>query len=423
MGLGTWIIVLAVALVAVALLVTYRVVRPVVDNVANLTEEAKAIAKGRYEHHLPILRGDEFGDLAEAFSRMRAELAKQVDQFRRRRDQLATVMGSMNEGVLALDDQRRILFANRAACELLDAAVSQIDGRPLWEVIRHPDVDKAVELAFKERAAQRAEFELVDKTTRQLDMRVTRLPGDPVPGLVLVLHDVTELRRLERLRQDFVANVSHELKTPLTSIKTFAETLRDGAIYDPDHNVAFVKRIEKQAARLETLILDMLSLASIESGQQAFDVVTIALDECVAERLATHAQLAESKGIELRTHRPSDTVLARADEEGLRQILDNLLDNAIKYTPEGGAVTVGWRRDGDWAVIEVSDTGIGIAAADRKRIFERFFRVDRARSREVGGTGLGLSIVKHLAQAFGGSVAVESQPKRGSVFSVKLPAA
>jgi two-component system phosphate regulon sensor histidine kinase PhoR len=251
-----------------------------------------------------------------------------------------------------------------------------------------------------------------------------------------VIHDITELRRLESIRRDFLANVSHELKTPLSSIKAYTETLQNGA--DPETTQRFLSRIEEQANRLHNLILDMLVLARIESDHQSFEIVSVDLAEaargCVeaqrraadAKRISLHLQCASADG--------SAACRVRADREGLREILDNLVDNAIKYTPEGGSVTIGWRSDAGKTVesssrdlqsaictLTVSDTGIGIKPADQERVFERFYRVDKARSRELGGTGLGLSIVKHLAQSFGGSVAVASTPGEGSTFTVELP--
>jgi two-component system phosphate regulon sensor histidine kinase PhoR len=232
---------------------------------------------------------------------------------------------------------------------------------------------------------------------------------------------MTELRRLESLRQEFVTNVSHELKTPLSSIKAYAETLREGAINDPQHNLEFVQRIEDQADRLHELILDLISLARIESGQQTYEVADVDVASVVNACLEHHRPSAESQQLSLEAEPTTDSVVVPADEEALRQILDNLVNNAIKYTPPGGRVRVGWRVDGRSALIEVSDTGIGVSPQDQPRLFERFFRVDKARSRELGGTGLGLSIVKHLAHFFGGSVGVRSTPGKGSLFWVRLP--
>jgi two-component system phosphate regulon sensor histidine kinase PhoR len=225
------------------------------------------------------------------------------------------------------------------------------------------------------------------------------------------------------LRQEFVANVSHELKTPLAAIKAYAETLLNGALNDNAHNEGFVRRIAEQADRLHQLIMDLLSIARIESGEEPFEIAVVDVGLMVNSCVANYAAAAKARGVRLTTFAPEDPVRARCDEEGLRQILDNLVDNAIKYTPEGGQVTVGWTGAEALARVHVEDSGIGIAPDDQVRIFERFYRVDKARSRELGGTGLGLSIVKHLAQSFGGGVSVRSEAGRGSTFLVWLPLA
>ena len=231
------------------------------------------------------------------------------------------------------------------------------------------------------------------------------------------------MRRLENLRHEFVANVSHELKTPLSSIKAYSETLLDGALDDKRNNERFVQQISEQAERLYQLILDLLSLARIESGSQTFEIETVSAGDVVDDCVARHEEAAAAKGISLTTEPPPAPFELQADEEGVHQMLSNLLSNAINYTPDGGRVTVRWRSEGEEGVIEVADTGIGIAEEDQARVFERFYRVDKARSRELGGTGLGLAIVKHLAHSFAGEVEVESRLGEGSTFRVRLPLA
>jgi two-component system, OmpR family, phosphate regulon sensor histidine kinase PhoR len=240
-------------------------------------------------------------------------------------------------------------------------------------------------------------------------------------GSVLVIHDITPLRKLERIRQDFVANVSHELKTPLAAIHAGAETLLDGALQDPEHNVRFLERIRENAERLHRLVQDLLSLGRIEAGQAVLEIKPLALEVGVEACLSRHGERAKSKGLRLEAAPPTHPVVVMADEEALAEILDNLVDNAIKYTPDGGAITLRWSRDNGEAVLHVEDTGVGIPEKDLPRVFERFYRVDKARSRELGGTGLGLSIVKHLISSLGGSIAATSQLGGGSTFTVRLP--
>jgi two-component system, OmpR family, phosphate regulon sensor histidine kinase PhoR len=328
----------------------------------------------------------------------------------------------MVEGVIAVDASQRILFANRAARALLDMQSHDPVGRPIWENIRHPRIDDVIRTVLSGNETPALEIDLPRKHA-VVAVIASRLPGDPSSGAVLVFHNVTELRRLENVRRDFVSNVSHELKTPLTAIQAYTETLLDGALDEQEHRRRFVERIGEQANRLHALIQDLLHLARIESGENAFEVravpITTVVDECVNE----HAALADSKSQRLLTEPPAGDVSVLADDEGLHIILSNLIDNAVKYTQEGGRIAVRWRTEETAAVIEVEDNGPGISPEHQARIFERFYRVDRARSRDVGGTGLGLSIVKHLVQEFDGDVAMQSVPGQGSKFAVRLPLA
>jgi len=393
-----------------------RVVRPL----ALLTEGAQALVADGEQRTGSFRPNDELDVLGKALNQMQLRLASRVDQLKENTQRLAAVLGNMVEGVIAVSTEENILLANEASRNLLDMTVPDPVGRSLLEVTR----SLAVHAAFVETLASSSpvqkEFESTGPARRVLSLRATRLPGEPCPGVMLVLHDVSDLRRLENLRREFVANVSHELKTPLASIKAYAETLKMGALNDPEHGIAFVSRIEEQAERLHQLIIDLIHIARVESGQEAFDVVDVDLADAVQSCLEQFADAATARQITLVASPPPEPVIARADEEGIRTIVNNLIDNAIKYTPAGGAVTVRWRADDEAAVLEIVDTGIGIAEKDQARIFERFYRVDKARARELGGTGLGLSIVKHLVQAFGGSVGVESQPKQGSTFRIRL---
>lgn len=403
------------------LILTYWLVAHIIRPLHYLTNAAKAIAAGDYRQQVKISQRDELGVLADAFNGMSQDLSQRMTQMRDTSERLATVLRSMAEGVIAVDHDERIILANAAAGALLDFAAPDATGRPLLEVVHSSALHAAVESALENEEPQAQEFQLTGPPRRVLALNARRLPGDLRAGALLVLRDISELRRLENLRHEFVANVSHELKTPLTSIKAYAETLREGAIHDSQHNTMFVERIEEQADRLHQLILDMLSLAQIESGQPDLELDTVPVAELVDLTLKHHASLAKAKQITLVAVPCPQPVVVRAEREGLRQILDNLIDNAVKYTQPGGRVVVRCREEDGVGLLEVEDTGIGIDTADQARIFERFYRVDKARSRELGGTGLGLSIVKHLAQAFGGNVTVCSQLGQGTTFCVRLP--
>ena len=411
----------ALVMLSVALMLTYALVGRIIRPLGELIEGAQAIAVGDFNHPVSSDGQDELAALGGAFTRMQRELAQRVRELEQNGQRLETVLGSMVEGVIAVDAQQCVLLANQASKKLLELHNTDIVGRPLLEITRSRAMHAAVADALSSPRASKVEFEVVGETRRILSLRATRLPGRTTPGAVVVLHDVTELRRLENMRREFVANVSHELKTPLASIKAYAETLQLGAVNDPQHNLAFVGRIEEQADRLHQLIVDLIHLARVESGQEVFEIVEVSVAEVVANCAAQHTGAADAKQIVLVVEPPDEALQVRADEEGLRTIFDNLVGNAIKYSPAGGRVVIRWRRDGEQVLLEVEDNGIGIARKHQDRVFERFYRVDKARSRELGGTGLGLSIVKHLAQAFGGGVGLISEVGEGSTFQIRLP--
>jgi two-component system phosphate regulon sensor histidine kinase PhoR len=337
------------------------------------------------------------------------------------------ILSGMVEGVVALDSQQHILFANERAAQLLELDPEAATGRKLLEVVRHRWLADIVGQALSDAVPCQKELNFNGPVARSVMVHAARLPGSPSRGAVLVLHDTSELRRLERLRRDLVANASHELKTPLSVIKACVETLLDGAAVDSEHQKAFLQRIAEQGDRLHALILDMLSLARIESGTEVFTFRAVPLEPVVQACLDRHRARAEANTQLLEAVPPISEngrqVAAWADEEAVHQILDNLVDNALKYTPPGGRIRVHWRGSESEACLVVEDTGIGIPEHDLPRIFERFYRVDRARSRELGGTGLGLSIVKHLVQAMHGDVRATSRLGQGTTLSVQLPRA
>jgi two-component system phosphate regulon sensor histidine kinase PhoR len=446
----------ALATAAVALLVALWLARRISRPIQELTEGAERIAAGSYGHKVYAVGRDEIAALGRAFNAMSEHLEEQFTQLAEDRQQLRMILSGMVEGVVALDAQQRVVFANERAAQLLGFPGRSVVGRPLWEVARRSGLRDVVQRALADAAPSKQELNWQGTTAQRVTVHAARLEGSPPRGVVLVLHDTTELRRLERLRQDFVANVSHELKTPLSIIKACVETLLEGAADDPEHRGSFLQRIAEQSDRLHALILDLLSLARIEGGTEAFEFESVPLTEVVARCLERHRARAAAKKQTLEaagaagsrqqaagSEETGDSSLpaaccllpaapaaccllpaaAWADQEAVQEILDNLVDNAVKYTPEGGRIRVGWHAENGEVCLQVEDSGIGIPEQDLPRIFERFYRVDKARARELGGTGLGLSIVKHLAQAMHGSVGVTSQVGRGTTFTVRLPAA
>ena len=370
---------------------------------------------------LPPVVHDDFEELSDSLDRMRDRVQLRAAQIQDERDRLRAVINAMTEGVVAVNADHRVLLVNIAACELFKLREPTALGRPIWELVRNQKLQQWVSQTLEKREHSGGEIELLDPVFRVLVINVAPFPVQPLPGAVIVAVDVTALRRLERVRQEFVANASHELKTPLASIKACCETLLDGAADDPQFLRRFLQTIEDQTDRLDALVRDMLMLARVESEALTREPRAVAVAPIIELCLNRHHQAAERKqlSISIEGLEPDFTVMG--DEEALEQILDNLLDNAIKYSNPTGSITLRSRRlDGD-GILEVQDTGIGIPQNQLPRIFERFYRVDRHRSREIGGTGLGLAIVKHLVQAMGGTVSVESRLHEGSTFAVRLP--
>ncbi len=411
----------AAIVVALAAWVIARATRPLRE----LSAAGDALLAGRYDHRFPtqLREGAEFAGLAKALAEASGRLARGERQLRSTSQTQATVLEGMTESVIAVDRGERVLFANASAGRLLGFRPETVEGLPLLEAVRSHELRDVVQRALRSKRLSSCELAWRSGSQRTFDVLATPLPGDPSPGVVLVLRDVSEVRRLERMRQQFVANVSHELKTPLSSIKAYTETLLGGARNDPVHCERFLNRIDEQAGRLQDLILDMLSLARIESGQLALELADVSVAHVVRRCIADYEPHAVGRELVLENLVDDPTIRVHADEEALRQILSNLIDNAVKYTPAGGRVSIRCHCSGAMAEIDVSDTGIGIPPEHHAHVFERFYRVDKARSRELGGTGLGLSIVKHLSQAMGGSVSVRSAVQAGSTFSVRLPLA
>jgi two-component system phosphate regulon sensor histidine kinase PhoR len=417
------IVAAASAILSVVLFSTI-VARRLAPALRDLTAAADRIAAGKPGERVFSGGGDLVDVLGRSFNLMSEQLTTRIAALEEDRQQLRAILSGMVEGVVALDADQRVLFANDRAAELLEFPTRTPVGRRLWEVVRRRSLLDVVQHALKSSEPCREELRASDGSSRSLTLHVARLPGSPPRGAVMVLHDTTELRRLERLRQEFVANVSHELKTPLTGIKLCTETLLAGAVEDSEHRIRFLEQIAAQGERLHMLILDLLSLARVESGEELFEFESVSLPAVVDACLERHRPNAEAH------HQTLDLVSAPeraphvwADQEAVGQILDNLLDNALKYTPEGGHIRIGWGEDSGQVWLQVADDGIGIPDADLPRIFERFYRVDKARSRQMGGTGLGLAIVKHLTQAMKGSVQAASTVGRGATFTVRLPRA
>jgi two-component system, OmpR family, phosphate regulon sensor histidine kinase PhoR len=386
-----------------------------------LTQFADAVRQGDLTRRIVRKDEGEIGTLATSLDSMASSLSRMIAETRQDRAQLLAMLSSMSEGVIAIDPAQRIVLANGAAGHLLGFRSNESVGRLLWEVVRHEAVlRKATDVL---RTRESSNIQVGPIAGRHLDITIcTFSASDVADALVIVLHDVTQSVRYQELRKEFVANVSHELRTPLTAIKGFAETLRESALGDPQRAPQFLATIEKHADQLTNLVSDLLQLSRLESAGGLPKQVRISVTPLVDRAVDVLRPEANKKRQELHVEIAPHLPALSGDPDYLERAVANLVENAIKYTPEGGEVTVSARQDENEIIIDVTDNGIGIPQADLPRIFERFYRVDRSRSREMGGTGLGLSIVKHIAQAHHGRVEVTSTPGSGSTFRLILPA-
>jgi two-component system phosphate regulon sensor histidine kinase PhoR len=366
----------------------------------------------------------ELAALATALNHLAETAERQFAVVRKERDQLQIILASMAEGVLVVGADSRALLVNPAFCRLFDLG-GDITGRPLLELVRRPELAHLVADTLALGEPQSGQIELQAPERRTVLLASAALAGGE-HGAVLVARDTTELTRVADMRRDFVANVSHELKTPLAAIRGYAETLRDGALEEPPTALRFTERILWQCRRLQALLDDLLTLSRLESVAMPAEREPVDLRLVARRAVELLAAAAQEKKLTVKIDEvaePAWLPLVPGDENGLERLLVNLVDNAVKYNRPGGEVTIRLLREDSQALIEVSDTGIGIPQEALARIFERFYRVDKGRAREEGGTGLGLAIVKHVAQAHGGQVEVESRTGRGTTFRVRLPLA
>jgi two-component system phosphate regulon sensor histidine kinase PhoR len=415
--------------VALGMVIARSLTRPLSD----MAEVARKLAAGVLGQRVPTASRDEIGVLARALNDMTSQLEAKLHELSEDRAQLLAVLVSMVEGVMVLDCRGTVLQVNPALERMFALKPGETKGRLYWEVIRHHELNELTARVLERRTSLGGEITLTPSGNQlRVEASVTSCAGENEPCAVLVFHDVTAVRRLEKVRKDFVANVSHELRTPLTSIRGYVEALLDGGKDDPETLVRFLDIILKQSHRLELILEDLLQLSQIESGQVLFKREPVALGAVIERTVALIKPMAGKKNHALTTRMDDDLPPVLGDEDRLVQVLTNLLDNAVKYTPPNGAITVAAHAlrartaDGSPAGIvelSVTDTGVGIPEADRPRVFERFYRVDKARSRELGGTGLGLAIVKHIVEGHGGQVWVEGNEPTGSRFVVRLPAA
>lgn len=407
------------------------------SRVEQLEKFSRQVAEGGFRLLPQETGNDELGDLVRALNETAARRNATIRSLTDERNRSAAILRSMTEGIVVVDARERVVFCNDAFAKIWDISSVGIESQPAVAVIRQPAIFELIRQALSRNEVLYGEISLGSANPRSFSVAVAPVAsfdgagdgskspeGEARFGAVIVLHEITDLRRLEQVRRDFVANVSHELRTPLTAIQGFTETLLAGALEDPQNNRRFVEIIRNHATRLSRLTDDLLKLSRIEAGKLEMDFQPVDLGALIAAGEESVRVAASHKQLSLtRANLPQDLPIVLGDPNLLGEVLRNLLDNAIQYTPSGGRIEISAAANEGFAVVTIADTGIGIPHTDQSRIFERFYRVDAARSREVGGTGLGLAIAKHIIEAHGGRIWVESTVGEGSRFHFSVPLA
>ena len=416
-NLWLWSLLIYLCAGAVAMVMS----RAYASRIERLREFSRRVAEGDFRPLPPDGSGDSLEALGASLNQTASRLDRTIRTLTEERNLSAAILGSMVEGVAVVNAGERLAFANPGFAAILGLDVPPVAGSSLLEVVRQTELIGAVRRVLA--GEPRVEAEIVTGTLRQhyFAATVASVRAGETSGAVIVLHDITDLRKLERVRRDFVANVSHEFRTPLTAIQGFAETLIGGAIDDPQNRGRFLAIILEHSRRLARLTEDLLRLSQMDAEQLEMEIRAVSVPQLVESCYETAQRRAGEKGLTLSLNLPSQLPDVLADNRRLQEVLQNLLDNAIQYTLPGGKIVLSAEARGDEVVFTVADTGIGIPQADQPRIFERFYRVDVARSREAGGTGLGLSISKHLVEAQGGRIWVESEVGVGSKFHFSIP--
>ncbi|MEV5030169.1 two-component system histidine kinase PnpS [Paenibacillus sp. LPE1-1-1.1] len=407
----------------IAALISYRLALSLTRPLEQITKVAKRIKNMDYRARVKVAKQDEIGELGNAINAMADSLQVQMTRIQQNENQLESVLDNMINGIVMIDRNGIIVLMNRRAEEVLGFSARELVGRHFAEAKQQYELSQMIQEGLKSKEHLREEITFYFPEERLLELNLVPIhpEGNDFSGVLLVLQDVSAIRRLERMRSEFVANVSHELKTPITAVKGFAETLLGGAVNDAETARSFLQIIYDESDRLNRLIGDILELSKIESRRVPLVFSPVEVDTFAEKSVKLMESEASRKNIELSmTIEPG--LYVEADEDRLRQIIMNLLSNGINYTPEGGRVSLKIEGLGDdYIRVQIADSGIGIPKKDLPRIFERFYRVDKARSRSSGGTGLGLSIVKHLVELHKGTISVTSSVGVGTTFTIELP--
>ncbi|MEK3887948.1 two-component system histidine kinase PnpS [Bacillus sp. FSL K6-3431] len=420
--LWTSIIIVLVAAILLITLIGIRIAKGISRPVEEMILVSDKLKDSDYDARVIINPKGELGQLAQAINVLASSLKKQMEMIEENEQQLTGVLANMMSGVLLVNTEGRILLANRALGHLLGEKLDKFTGKLHMEVGRSVDLSTLIEKCLQTGKEMREEVRLFYPKERILDAHLAPYVDDEgdMKGIVAVLHDVSDIRRLEKMRSEFVANVSHELKTPITSVKGFAETLLDGALEDEEVLRSFLTIIYDESERLHRLINDILDLSSIEQHQIPLKIENVNLTEAVYGTFDTVKEEAMKKNLEMKLPEKKE-IWIEGEKDRILQIILNLTSNAIAYTPNKGKITISMTESDRYVMLQIEDSGIGIRTSELPRIFERFYRVDKARSRDSGGTGLGLAIVKHLVDAHHGTIDVRSVEGVGTTFTVTLP--
>ncbi|AMA73960.1 MULTISPECIES: two-component system histidine kinase PnpS [Aneurinibacillus] len=403
--------------------ISTRITKSITQPIEEITRVARCITRKEFKNRIRTNAKGEIGQLAQAINFMAVSLEQQMSAIRENEKRLESILNNMFSGMMLISDTRRIAMMNTAAEQLLGYNAKDFLGHIHTEVGKNSGLSQLIDRCLETGEKIREEIHVYYPEEHIIDVNLgayTNEEGE-IKGVIVLLHDITAIRRLEKMRSEFVANVSHELKTPITSIKGFTETLLDGALEDPDISRSFLTIINEESDRLNRLITDILDLSKIEQKKMLLKIEELNFSKLIKETVRIVREEARAKNIAI--YLPTEeNITLEADRDRLQQIVLNLVSNAITYTPENGEVTITLCEREDKSVeMIVADTGIGIPPEHLPRIFERFYRVDKARSRESGGTGLGLAIVKHLVESHHGTIHVESQEGKGTTFTVILP--
>ncbi|MTI49027.1 two-component system histidine kinase PnpS [Sporosalibacterium faouarense] len=420
-----YIVISILAGLFVAFILGFRFVHTVTEPIKQLTNATKKISQGNFGEKVYFRTEDELGTLAENFNVMSQELHDTIEELQQSNTKIKATLTSMINGVLALDSSKKVMFINPTAEKIFDLKEEEIKGKHILEIIRNNVLDDLIHKLLHESVTSKEEIEVFEPEHRILNVYTNpiTLTTDPNRsiGVLILIQDVTEIRKLERMRKDFVANVSHELKTPLTSIKGFIETLKNGAAEEKAVRDKFLDIIDIEANRLTALIHDLLLLSEIENKNNRFNEQEIDTNKAIVEVIQFLSGMAKQKGITIVDKINNNLPSICGNRGWFKQMLINLIDNGIKYTPDGGSITITGYSTNRELIFKIKDTGIGIDSDHINRLFERFYRVDKARSRQVGGTGLGLAIVKHIVLSLKGNISVKSEINKGTEFTIALP--